>query len=220
MTAALGTNTGHFICPLGPDPAVPSSFLVGCVFVSLLTEEWCAFQMKSPTPALLLTHPWCFVAGKPVLYQMGWSPARVQPALLPVTFELVTCAVSLLQLRSPPVQSFFMTKLSSPIAQGKILHFPKGQIITGCPLSHILPGSCRPGHCCTVSAPEGCAVEMAGPSVQSAAGGAVGAGIRAVLLGRNTPCFLATVVCEFLGIGVFQNRHISALGWWHKRVPG
>lgn len=105
-----------------------------------------------------------------MLYQMGWSPARVQPALLPLTLELVTCAVSLLQLRSPPVQSFFMTKLSSPIAQGKILHFPKSQIITEYSLSHILPGSCRPGHCCTVSAPEGCAVEMAGPLVQSAAG--------------------------------------------------
>lgn len=67
MTAALGANTGHFICPLGPDPAVPSSFLVGCFFVSLMTEEWCVFQMKSPTApadppvAVLWPESRCFI---------------------------------------------------------------------------------------------------------------------------------------------------------------
>lgn len=48
-------------------------------------------------------------------------------------------------------------------------------------------------------------MEMAGPLVLEGCG----AKIRGVLLGRNTPCFLATAVCrpcELLGIGLFQRQ--------------
>lgn len=158
---------------------------------------------------------------------MGWSPAGVQPAPLPVTSELVTCAMSLLQLCSLPVQSFsFMAELSSPIAQGKMLLFPKGQTITGYPLSHILPGSCRPGHSCTALLISRGMCCGNGWAISTECWRAVGAKI---LPRRNTPCFLATAVCMlcgFLGIGPFQRQpHLSTGMVMHRghsargRVP-
>lgn len=89
-----------------------------------------------------------------------------------------------------------------------MLLFLKGQTITGYLLTLILPGSCRPGHSCTaLLVPRGMCCGN-GWAISAECWRVVGAKIRGVL-GRNTPCFLATAVCrpcEFLGTGLFQRQ--------------